>query len=320
MQRFKKILFVCDHDGGMPAVTDHVRALAERNNAEVTLLDVVEGERGDLARLLSILPGARAEEVETQVEAALLDRLEEVAATFRVEGRIATCLIERGTPFLKIIQTVLRDDYDLVIKGAEGDGVRSFFGGTDMHLMRKCPCPVWILSSEAPPRLYRVLAAVDPDPEDRERDALNHTVMELATSLAARNDASLDVINVWRVQEESALRHGLIKIPEADIDAIVAAQEGQSAWRLNTLLTDFPDSDGRRRVVHEKGIPGDVIPAHVEAEDIDTVVMGTIGRSGVAGFFIGNTAETILGRVRCSVITVKPPHFVSPVVHPDSAA
>ncbi|MEO1780385.1 MAG: universal stress protein [Pseudomonadota bacterium] len=46
---------------------------------------------------------------------------------------------------------------------------------------------------------------------------------------------------------------------------------------------------------------------------IDTVVMGTVGRSGVRGLFIGNTAETILGAVPCSVMAIKPPDFLTPV-------
>ena len=41
--------------------------------------------------------------------------------------------------------------------------------------------------------------------------------------------------------------------------------------------------------------------------------MGTVSRTGIAGLIIGNTAETILRSVRCSVLAVKPEGFVSPV-------
>ena len=47
--------------------------------------------------------------------------------------------------------------------------------------------------------------------------------------------------------------------------------------------------------------------------DADLVVMGTVGRTGIAGLFIGNTAEMVLEQVQCSVLAVKPPGFVSPV-------
>lgn len=43
------------------------------------------------------------------------------------------------------------------------------------------------------------------------------------------------------------------------------------------------------------------------------LVMGTVTRTGIQGFLIGNTAEQILQRVACSVLAVKPDGVVSPV-------
>ena len=51
----------------------------------------------------------------------------------------------------------------------------------------------------------------------------------------------------------------------------------------------------------------------VVAEGIDLVVMGSVGRSGLSGMLIGNTAERILRKLPCSVLVVKPDGFVSPV-------
>jgi len=42
-------------------------------------------------------------------------------------------------------------------------------------------------------------------------------------------------------------------------------------------------------------------------------VMGTVGRVGLPGLLIGNTAETILGRVGCAVLAIKPEGFQTPV-------
>ena len=41
--------------------------------------------------------------------------------------------------------------------------------------------------------------------------------------------------------------------------------------------------------------------------------MGTFGRTGISGLVMGNTAEVVLDGLGCSVIAVKPPHFVSPI-------
>ena len=51
--------------------------------------------------------------------------------------------------------------------------------------------------------------------------------------------------------------------------------------------------------------------------DCELVVMGTICRTGLPGFFIGNTAETVLQSVDCAVLTVKPEGFVTPVTNVD---
>lgn len=47
--------------------------------------------------------------------------------------------------------------------------------------------------------------------------------------------------------------------------------------------------------------------------------MGTIARTGVIGALTGNTAEQVLDRATCSVLTIKPNDFISPVTFPDGS-
>ena len=63
----------------------------------------------------------------------------------------------------------------------------------------------------------------------------------------------------------------------------------------------------------KRGSPRKVIAAQAEKLQPDVLVMGTIARTGVPGFIIGNTAEDILNSVDCSVLTVKPPDYESPI-------
>lgn len=314
MKRFKSILVVCDTQSRVEHVFERVRWLSKANEASVELIDVINVDPGHLTSLFRATQNQQADQLADQILEAHRSRLEELAQPLRDEGIDVRCTLRHGTVFLEVIRRVLEVGHDLVIKGVQLGTDGPLFQGSDMHLIRKCPCPVWILKSEADPRATRILAAVDPDPDDPNRDKLNHTVMELAMSLAQQDDASLEVMNVWHLQEESTLRHGLIKIPQSDVDTILNRAEQESAWRLKRLMNDFPDHEDRMRVLHVKGIAADVISQHVHDTGIDTIVMGTVGRTGVAGFFIGNTAETILGRVTCSVLTVKPPSFLSPVV------
>ena len=49
-----------------------------------------------------------------------------------------------------------------------------------------------------------------------------------------------------------------------------------------------------------RGDPKKVIPTKAQELDVYLIIMG-------------NTAETILNQINCSVLTVKPPGFISPV-------
>ncbi|MFC2030565.1 universal stress protein [Chloroflexota bacterium] len=91
-----------------------------------------------------------------------------------------------GTPFLEIIREVLRNKHDLLMITAEGRGglKEMLFGSTAMHLMRKCPCPVWVVRHTQPAQYTRILAAVDPAPLEEEHFAVNVKIMDLATSPA----------------------------------------------------------------------------------------------------------------------------------------
>ncbi|MCE8006436.1 universal stress protein [Aestuariivita sp.] len=313
MQRFKKILVVVDEASVSDAVFERATWLAQANAAELTLVDIIDGEPGELSRLFAALPGRRATEVEEQVIAFHRTRVEDLAQPLREKGIAVETEVLNGASFIQIIRRVLRHGHDLVLKGAHRGPDRPFLRAPDLHLLRKAPCPVWILNGETRAKSERIMAAVDPDPEDTVRDALNRMVMELATSLAQQDAAKLDVMNAWHVQEESTLRHGLVKMPEDEIQAILSNEERKSTQRLDQLMSGFIEFSDLMRVLHIKGIAADVIPEHVDSEGIDTLVMGTLGRTGISGFFIGNTAETILNRVSCSVLAIKPMGFVSPV-------
>ena len=46
--------------------------------------------------------------------------------------------------------------------------------------------------------------------------------------------------------------------------------------------------------------------------------MGSVARAGIPGMLIGSTAESVLGDVDCSVLTVKPDGFISPIAQEDA--
>ncbi|NJO34640.1 MAG: universal stress protein [Rhodospirillales bacterium] len=209
MNRFKNVLLVCDNQSLHDEAISRAISLATMSGAQVTLVDLVDAAPGELARMFGAFPGSRSQDVEYEVLQFHQTRLSEISAQFRTKGIATTELVLQGVPFLEIIKTVLRDGHDLVMKGVGGatEARRLFFASTDLHLLRKCPCPVWMMKSNARRQYARVLAAVDPDPHDPVRDALNKLVMDLATSVSNQDQSELHVCNAWSLYGEDMLRH-----------------------------------------------------------------------------------------------------------------
>ena len=221
---------------------------------------------------------------------------------------------------MEIIREVLREKHDLVIMTAEGDeGLKTrLFGSTSLHLMRKCPCPVWVMKPTQGKRFARIMAAVDLDPDesDTELDALNTKIMDLATSLAALEQGELHIVHAWTMSGESLLRGGLggrARLTEEQVDACVFQERQRHERKLDELLGRHALEDLKHQVHLVKTDAKSLIPMLAHEEQIDLIVMGSVCRTGVAGFFIGNTAESVLQQVDCSVLTVKPDGFISPV-------
>jgi len=315
MRRFQSILIVCDEMSVNDDVIDRAIHLAKSNHARITLVDTIEAAPGELTRLFGAFPGTRAQDVEHEVVEFHRARLATVGAPIKSAGIHTSELVLQGNPFVEIIKKVLRDGHDLVIKGAGGgEGRRLFFASTDLHLMRKCPCPVWIMKRSGQRQYSRILAAVDPDPEDQERNDLNTLIMDLATSLARMDNSDLHIVNAWKLQEEDTLRHsGFARAASAVVDQMVAEQRKNSQAKLNELMERYPQGVDHRSVHLLKGDARDVIPQFAAENGVELVVMGTVGRVGIRGLIIGNTAEAILNQVMCSVIAVKPPGFDTPV-------
>jgi nucleotide-binding universal stress UspA family protein len=306
MQRFTNILVVsgCDR-----SVLEHAASLAKRDRAKLTVVQVVQHmppewrqfQLGDTSLNLQELAIAECQ-----------SRLNAFTATLDQDDLRVSTRVLVGTPFLEITRDVIANQRDLVMMTAEGEGgvQKRFFGSTSLHLMRKCPCPVWVFRSTRPKKTTRILAAIDPDVEDETHESLNATVLQLASSIANHEDAELHVAHAWVALGEGLLRNRT-SATNPQIDQYVCVIEGRVRRAVQSLVQRFADKTSEVHLV--KGNPAEVIPGIVQSREIDLLVMGTVCRTGIAGFFIGNTAEMILDEVNCSVLTVKPNGFVSPV-------
>lgn len=324
MKRFKNILCVVISEQDYKPALERAIALAEHNRARLTVVDVVER-----VSLASNLPyeGLSHEDFQAALLRFHHKKLTTRLAPYREKIEIQQRVLE-GPLFLAIIREVLRHRYDLVIKITETeDWLTRLFGSDDMHLLRKCPAPVWLLKPTSPPNYRRILAAIDIEDDEtvsaakaEQQHALSQQILEMASALALSNAAELSIVHVWEAVGEGIMRGGLMNAPEEKVSIYVEQVRRQHQTGVDQLMSELTTTlgaDALERLKPQlnllKGGARKEIPLLAKQINADLLVMGTVARTGIPGFIMGNTAESILNQIDCSVIAIKPSGFVSPV-------
>lgn len=126
-----------------------------------------------------------------------------------------------------------------------------------------------------------------------------------AFALADRFGAEVHVLHV--VEEIAST------VPEAAAHMASFPDDYMAQARANAekALAAWLPSDvaGGREVVRavQEGAPLTRILDYARDHQIDLIVMGTLGRTGLAHFLIGSVAERVVRHAPCPVLTVRPP-------------
>ncbi|MDX8355714.1 universal stress protein [Cognatiyoonia sp. IB215182] len=317
----RRILAVINESHGQLALRSAIE-VASNHGADLDVLACVEPPRdiGLIARLSGSDADTIVKKLVAQTRATITERLQKVCP-----DRAITPYVAAGKPFLEVIRHVAEAGCDLVIKAAEPlTSVNRFlFASTDQHLLRKCPCPVWLQTPTAPVSPKRIIAAIDLDlwdaAEPETLTDLNRQVVNVARALANVPDAQVIVLHAW-----DAIGEGLVwafttgKNARLSADRYVNEVLDARLKAMNAFMASIngPDSNAKHLVVPKlvRGAPEEVIEAQSRMLNADLVVMGTVARTGISGIFIGNTAENIINSLGCPILAVKPEGFVSPVL------
>lgn len=294
--------------------------LAQDGSPQLTAVEVNDFLDSYVEVLQDIIEQQELRELVLQQRLAQLQRQMQRQLPPDFEGSTARVLV--GEPFIEIVQACLQGDHDLIIKVADGGatdyaGRKRLFGSTDLHLMRKSPVPLLIIDPDQADEPGRLLAAVDVS--GTHTGELNERIVEQAALAAERLGCELHLLTVWRIPGESAMRYNpALKIDERRIGLIEEHLQTQAEERMQALaryarkLTELRC----RPFIHiVKGEPQDTVPEFVDKLGVQLLVMGSVGHTRIPGLFIGTTAETILSQVNCSVMTIKPPGFISPIAY-----
>lgn len=319
MHRFSSILCVIEQGKDNRPALDRAVALAENDQARLAVATVIP-------RVSTVRPFAES------IQAAMVREREALMGSLVEPHRQGLDIEQRiliGTSFIEVIREVLRSEHDLVIKCPEAPSwLGRLFAGDDMHLLRKCPCPVLLVKPSSPRSYDVILAAVDvddlyPPRELNTRYLLNSRILELAAALALAESADLHVVHAWTSMAE--LADGLVfssDVSRVEMASSVGHEQLQQQHLLEQLVRDTKirsraprdaNNSVRLRTHLLKGAARREIPALAKRLGADCIVMGTVGRTGVRGLIMGNTAETILEQIDCAVLAIKPQGFATPV-------
>lgn len=313
---FHKILVAVDFSEPSRAAARQAAALAKLCGADLALAHVTRDIRSAIEVMTfggsGGLVSANVDVMEADARSQSDEQLNQLADECRAAGVKVGCRTLVGTPFFQLIRQVQGEGFDLVVAGSHGHSPlrRMWIGGTTGKLVRKCPAAVWVVSGRAAGRKKlgaprSILAPCDFSPVSLKAAAL-------AAALAVRADAELHLLHVYNTDDLQGIVPATDEVEE-ELGRYRRLVRRSVVERLRQTLDELGAQPRRFSLHATPGTPWPTIRKVARRLRADLIVMGTVGRGGLAGMLIGNTTEKVLHESETSLLSVKPDDFVSPV-------
>jgi nucleotide-binding universal stress UspA family protein len=202
-------------------------------------------------------------------------------------------VVRSGHP-VKVIAGLIEElGADLLVLGPRGRGQLAalLIGSVTQSLLGLARCPVVVAREPVNP-VRRVILAVD---GSRHADAATRTLTVFPLADSANIDV-LTVVTPWMAPDHDDSAGGPA--------GLLAAQEeaaGEIAARAVEALTA---AGLQARASVRTGDPGREIVAAARTMSADLVVVGSRGRGGVRGLFLGSVSRRVAATAPCSVLVV----------------
>ena len=301
---YRNILVAIDYSTYARAALKQAVWLARSCNAKLTLIHAAPDETRWIHAnpVLDVLHDRVRDEFEVRENSG--NRMRQMIADESAGDLDVNFTTQIGEPFVEIIHAVQKEGYDLVLAGTRGlaNWEQFFVGSTAKRLIRKCPASVWIVHAEnaGPPKV--VLAATDFSEVSRK------AVLE-GLWIADRTGADFHLLHV--IDSGDVPPDVISRIPHGS--SLEQEIQEESQRRLDKFVESWETTHIRIQSHLIFGTPWKEIQRLAQQLSVDLIAIGTVGRSGIKGLLLGNTAEKVLDHCDCSLFTVKPDGFVSPI-------
>ncbi|QDU29075.1 Universal stress protein E [Anatilimnocola aggregata] len=304
---FQKLLVAVDFSPASCAAIQQAVWVAKKTGATLTLVHVLPNIRksmhsASIDAKLDLLYGEGSVFHREVLSAAEL-RLQQLADKVAHPDLVVKHKVLLGEPLAEICRLTQVGEYDLVLAGAHAMTVwqELFVGSTAKKLIHTCPAPVWIVRPEHVGQPAAILTATDFSPVCRR-------AIDVASSLSQVAKVPLHMLHV--VDSMDVPEDILSKVPEGKS---LRDEINQAAKKRFDEFVATLGAQGDIRPHLTWGTPWKEINRVANQLQIDLLVVGSIGRSGIAGMLMGNTAERLLACCRSSLLTVKPANFLCPI-------
>lgn len=280
---FDEILVPIDGSDCASVAVGYAEDLATRYDATVHVLSVVDSRALEDAPHYDHVKAERTDLVE--------EACEELDGDLALESAVRT-----GVPHAAILDYADEAGVDLVVMGTHGrTGVERYvLGSVTEKVLRLSDVPVLTVRTEDGVTFPYGDVLV---PTDGSAGA--GAAIEPGVSVASTYGATLHALSVVDTRSLGV---------DVRSTAIVDALETQARESVETVderarAASVPDTE----TAVEYGLPYEAIQSYVEDEDVDLVVMGTHGRSGIARYLLGSVAEKLVRTSPAPVMTVRGP-------------
>lgn len=289
------IVVIADKLGGKNIALARALSLQKETGADIALLGFCYTNLNNLDD--SDLASNGPEDLKASLIEHRQQQLNELIKSSASPHTVTTTVLWGKDISSDIINYCKHHPVSMVIKSANRSET-FLYTPTDWQLLRECPAPVLITAQKSWKKKAHILAALDFSTTDKSKMQLNHKIMAHAQSLASALD------NVVHIAFSLSIPQPLV-----DMDIIDSRTHAQKKRkRLQPTIDAFCQQYGiSKEQLHIKQGPADkVIASIAKALKADLVVTGTVGRKGIKGKIMGNTAEGILSHIRTDILAIKP--------------
>lgn len=300
-KKLNKILLATDFSRASDVALSKAIELAKINNAELTILHVVEKKNIDEELdwfLGKILPKG----LWLTTEEYYLNLLQmKIYSLDNQKLNINKKLISKGKPAEKILQYAKREKFDLLVIGAHGHySIRdSFVGTTAEYIAERTKCPLLIIKRQSNKAYRNILVPIDFSKASK--NALKYAI-------ALFPDSNIDLLHVGDYEYEELLKKGESQgnVSKPQMQKLKKAILLYLDKQMKTFIKFIRKKHQKISYFIDVGYPGPIIIKEAEKKNRDLIIMGTQGHGKLHYLSMGRVANRVLKETNKDIFLIPP--------------